>query len=607
VLPPDSRSLLLDALRPPAGMVLDRAVATTFTLDLTTTLTVPLAFVGFALSATPDPIAVMEAVQVTAGRLDVFCQAGMVTAERWPSDLVALLEGVIHEVPRPRPGHLFHPKLWVVRYADADGALAYRCLVLSRNLTPDCSWDVMLRLDSDPSRNRINQGNDGLVRLIGALPALTGQRLAAERAAAVAELADELRRVWWELPDGVDEISFVPFGVPGMRKPRTGELFAGYRHLLMAPFVTAGGLELLLGDSTSTEVSVIARAEELDRLPTGALEDVSVYAINPLAGLAEPGDDTVENRVDPGRLFGAVHAKVYVVESGRRARVFVGSANATDAAFGGNVEALCQLSGSIPKLGVATMLSDDAPFRALLEEYTPPTLPAADAEADAARQLEAFLVDIAEISFVVHADEANAGWTVRITSRRPVPFPPAGLSVGLTVAPYNRAAEAAALVPGDVVFVELGARPAVELTPFLLLAGLAVVNRQRVERRVVVMASLENAPIARLEEILIRQVDTPEKFLRLLALLLGFGSGRLPTPSPDGQGLGGSWSAGVPSGIFELLVRALAVQPDAIDRLAGIVERLRTTDLGAQVLPPAWDEVWSAVSGARRLIGVEGS
>ena len=34
VLAPDNRALLLDALRPAPGQTLDRAVATTFTLDL---------------------------------------------------------------------------------------------------------------------------------------------------------------------------------------------------------------------------------------------------------------------------------------------------------------------------------------------------------------------------------------------------------------------------------------------------------------------------------------------------------------------------------------------------------------------------------------------
>ena len=98
MLAPDSRALLLDALRPPSGHSLDRAVATTFTLDLETALMVPLAFAGFRFEEQPDPVEVMEALRGMGERFDIFCQAGAISAGSWPSDLVALLENVIREV-----------------------------------------------------------------------------------------------------------------------------------------------------------------------------------------------------------------------------------------------------------------------------------------------------------------------------------------------------------------------------------------------------------------------------------------------------------------------------------------------------------------------------
>ena len=147
MLAPNNRALLLDALRPAQGQTLDRAVATTFTLDLTTALTVPLAFAGFRLDEQPDPIEVMEALRGVGERLDVFCQAGAINIGERTSDLFALLENVIHEVSRPRPHHVFHPKVWVLRYLDQLQEPFFRLLVLSRNLTADRSWDTMLRLE----------------------------------------------------------------------------------------------------------------------------------------------------------------------------------------------------------------------------------------------------------------------------------------------------------------------------------------------------------------------------------------------------------------------------------------------------------------------------
>ena len=56
MLAPDNRTLLLDVLRPPAGHTLDRAIGTTFTLDLSTALIVPLAFAGFQLDDSRIPL-----------------------------------------------------------------------------------------------------------------------------------------------------------------------------------------------------------------------------------------------------------------------------------------------------------------------------------------------------------------------------------------------------------------------------------------------------------------------------------------------------------------------------------------------------------------------
>lgn len=128
MLAPDDRAVLLDLLRPPPDMKLDVAVATTFTLDLEAALVAPLAFVAFDVAGPGDPIAVLEAVRSVASRLTVFCQAGETRAPHTASDLFAFLEPVVHEVRRPRTGHLFHPKLWLLRYVGVDDSESIRML-----------------------------------------------------------------------------------------------------------------------------------------------------------------------------------------------------------------------------------------------------------------------------------------------------------------------------------------------------------------------------------------------------------------------------------------------------------------------------------------------
>ncbi len=87
MLEAEDRQLLLDALRPPAGYALDRAVGTTYSLDLMSLLVAPLAFALFDREASDgrlvaDPIALLEAVRRNADRIDIFCQAGQIAVPR---------------------------------------------------------------------------------------------------------------------------------------------------------------------------------------------------------------------------------------------------------------------------------------------------------------------------------------------------------------------------------------------------------------------------------------------------------------------------------------------------------------------------------------------
>ena len=147
MLEPESRRLLLDALRPPVGYELDRAVGTTFTLDLISLLAAPLGFAMFDRESADgrlvcDPMALLQSVRRYADRIDIFCQAGKIAVPPQHRALLTYLESSVHEVrPRRHPDAIFHPKVWAIRYRrtgeppQAEGHVIYRILCLSRNLT----------------------------------------------------------------------------------------------------------------------------------------------------------------------------------------------------------------------------------------------------------------------------------------------------------------------------------------------------------------------------------------------------------------------------------------------------------------------------------------
>jgi len=109
VLDPRSRQLLRDVLRPPAAFELDRAVMTTYSLDLMTLLTVPLAFTFFQMKdqngpLAADPLALFEALRQHSRRLTVFCQAGQIHLPKNVQLLLGYVEGSVFEVTAPKEG-----------------------------------------------------------------------------------------------------------------------------------------------------------------------------------------------------------------------------------------------------------------------------------------------------------------------------------------------------------------------------------------------------------------------------------------------------------------------------------------------------------------------
>src|SRR3954451_19723924 len=147
MLAPTDRRLLLDVLAPPEGYALDEAIGTTYTLDLLALLRVPLAAPALPWSdrqggPVENPFALLSALRRNASRISLYCHAGATSVPARHVGLLAFLEDAVHPVTPPRRGGVFHPKLWLLRFDPDDPRepVAYRLLVLSRNLTFDRSW-----------------------------------------------------------------------------------------------------------------------------------------------------------------------------------------------------------------------------------------------------------------------------------------------------------------------------------------------------------------------------------------------------------------------------------------------------------------------------------
>lgn len=572
-------------------------MATTFTLDLPMALVAPLAFASYDMRTRQDPIAMLEAVRGCAGRVDIFCQAGQINVPGQASDLMAFLEPMLYPVRRPRGSHLFHPKVWFLRFTADDEPDAYRLVCSTRNLAASHAWDAAITLNGRIGRT--DARNKPLAAFLRRLPGCAVRGMDPQRLARVEDLAARAARIRWDLPEHVRDYAFHAFGVPRLEPTAR---FDGYRHLVVSPFLDEAGLQHVTDGNR--DAYVVSRPEELDRLEPDVLDrlapgdDHAVFALDPLAGLGpdEAGHDTATGPNTDSRS--GLHAKITIVERARRAHVMIGSANATSAAYGGNVEFVTELVAGATKLGVAAMMAGDStdgeqpPFRAMLQPYTRSDISQPD-EDDERRRLENHLRALAETVFATNVVPDGNTYSLQLRSERPVPLrADHTLDLELLTRPghAHRLAEAG---PCDLVFEGV---PLADVTPFV---ALHLTGPDGTTLGTIVHSRLLHDPPERLDTVLARQVDTPEKFLRFVSLLLGLADPDALWAQGFAAGQIGAGSGAVVrprTALLELVLHALADRPEALRDLDGLVGRLRHTDTGRSTLPDGFEELWDAVT-----------
>lgn len=611
MLDPQGRRHLMEALRPPEGYELDRAVGTTYTLDLLALLTAPLAFTIFDWEDDDgrpgaDPLALLETMRRHADHIAMFCQAGQISIPQNRQRLFGYLEDSVFEVSTRKANGSFHPKVWALRFTAPEGPVLYRLLCLSRNLTFDRSWDTMLVLDGElTGRKNAFGSSNPLGDFFAALPGLAVRKVPERVRESVDIVHHELRRVRFEIPEGFDSLYFHPLGIGGApRWPFEGRVD---RMLVISPFVSDGTLERLTSEANATVL--VSRLESLETSKPERLEAFErVCVLNAMAEPEETGEESLENGATP---LSGLHAKLYVADAGRDARVWTGSANATTAAFERNVEFLVELTGKKGRCGIGKLLdqsSGELGFADLLQDYTPredSEGPDAEMErlaglADSVRRGLATAVLTAEVTSLPGEME-RFEIRLRFPEGSRLALPP---EVSARCWPITLPTSATALETGENMDILFGPLSFEALTSFFAFELTASAKDTEVARRFVLNVPLEGAPSDRRERIMRSLLDSQDKVLRLILFLLAEGGhdsheALLTTRKMlyGETGNNGAVHTGFP--LFEALVRALERDPARLDRIARLLDDLRKTPEGRQLVPDGLETIWEPLLTAR--------
>ena len=634
MLEPQSRRLLLESLSPPDGYELNCAVGTTFSLDLLALLSVPLAFTfsdweDSEGQPTDDNLALLESIKRHAGRISIFCQAGQISVPKKDQRLFAYLEQSVFEVTAKKKFGVFHPKIWLLRYTSKQRTdVRYRFICLSRNLTYDRSWDTVLVMDGvlQERKNayKVNHPLGDFIRSLPELTALTNRSVPEDVQRRIDLMQDEVRKVLFDLPSTLDEknravpfeeYSFWPIGLnqrpewpfDGTKDDDTSRR----RMLIISPFLKDGFLKRIT--KKRKDCILVSRADEAVQIPKSTCDLFNaLYTLSP-----EALPEEMETESDEQSELSGLHAKLFLMDDGHKARLWTGSANATNAAFPdpqkkedrdkGNIEFLVELVGPRSKFGIDQLLHKEkgsTTFSDMLEPFiAPDEVPEVDAvqkslehELDNARRLLACCV----LRAVVSADDVEGCYSIQLISSEPLI---GADDIVLRCWPVTFQEYLANLCSTSTgVITTFGGLTLDAITAFYAFEMTLERKGKKAKSRFVVKADLEGVPEGRFSCLLRSLLKNRNQVVQMLLMLLADqdipyfnvgGKSRVPGGGADTT----NGSAEIP--LLESLLRALDRDPEKIDRINALVNDLMATDEGLELLPEGFNAIWPAIWAAR--------
>ena len=588
-----------ELLRPPEGYRLDNAFTTTYSADLGTLLSIPVALV-YAQTLEGDlsgaRFQLLEGIKQFSGRVKVFHQKGKLHNPAKLNWLYAHLENALVPILLPDAFASFHPKLWVVRYTATDEIRAmpalFRVIVLSRNLTFDRSWDVAACIEGAPTAAPRRE-NQPLINFVQWLDAQTPSPTAWAR-----EFIAGLATVKFTPPAPFSRIAFHPIGTP---EAPANPVFArkASKALVISPFLHTDALAWLRANTGC--LFLFSNRDELEHMPPTSLRGLACHHLSERVIDGEFQDGATEGALVP--MQQNLHAKLFIFNESKGATWFLGSANATKAALTKNVEFMLELGGGTHATRVQsqlhTLIGDDKKNGAFVS-YEPSSAntldEASNARRQAIRRFEHALLQ-APITGKATRSANGAGFDLSLaldlTAVPPIP------DVKVTVQPFNiRAApKPVTLHPGRheaAIFANLSE---VELSRFLLFS-LALPEAPPQEFLLCIV--IGGLPEDRLENILRKLIDSREKFFDYLRFLLADDIEKedLLANDPLAHGTAdedsSDWHAALP--IFEQLLVTASRSPKKLKDIDDIIRHLaagESTDAG-RVIPPDFIAFWAA-------------
>lgn len=589
------RSSYLDILKPDLGYFVEYILGTTYSLELDTIL---MSSLSLCLSHSEDislqiadPVALLEGCRRLSEKSIILFESGQIHQPKKYNQLYYFIEQSLYSAKTPKGG-VFHPKVWFVKYKNDAGDIKYRFICLSRNMTFDTSWDFAFAINGDEGSVQSEEGR----QLSRFFKELQPDKLKEDQKKIYAEALEDIKRVHFDVPNKM-EMSFHPLGIKGSEPPFYASEYD--KQCIVSPFLR----RKFEKDQLAKENILISSSYELHKLEEESKNKFKeILVINDaLFDFKTNENEAVKELDDVGS---DLHAKMYFLEKGKNTELFLGSANATDAAFNQNVEFLVRLKGRTEQIGINQFLNSDEDFgfRTILKEYEKGNLTEKELDREKFDE-QVFKVKKALFSSSLKYEYAEDNGNFQINLK----FSPSSewekliknlaftVKVSLLSNPSNLHDLASETIFKSLVLGDLTS---------LFCFSVSISEFEYLPDTFTQKIDGAEFPKKRSDHVIRSSIDSMDKFIRFLYLILHGGevtvealSGVLDKGSQKGQG-----NSYLQIPLFEEILKSLARTPDKLTYIDKVIDGLKDAD--QKVIPDSFLELWGNVKRARESLNV---
>lgn len=584
-----------EVLMPPVGYKLERAIGTTYSLDLET-----LTAVSIALGLIEDtdselinnPISMLSALQKISDRIVVFCEAGQIKLPSKPNALCLTLEKMVVPVSVPFDKKInrfpaFHPKTWLLEYSNEDGEKQYRFVVMSRNMTFDHSWDVACALDGDTTSDG-EVGTEPIVDFLRFLRKQLNKDLInySRQYNDLSYMIKTIPQVRFHVENGFSECVIMPMGIgAGSYDMAANWLFTENFHelVVMSPFLTGSVIENFNDPAktlTGTTRTLITRRSELPKITGGKASNFDVYVmkddiIDGESSISDGEDEQSEQ--ESGKQD--IHAKIYVRRKYSTTDLFLGSMNASYAAINSNVEMMLRLRTKNSVLNGEKFLDDimgedregkKNPFELVIPEDM-------DASEDTSLQdqVEQRIKEICRVKMTATVESNDDRYDIRVAADID------DKQDGVVIRPLRSNKESVLMPEMDFNSLDM-----LQLSEFYV-ASVTIADCT-LER--VIMIPTSGIPEGRDAEIIKNVIKTRNQFIEYVAFILGDDYVQSFLENKKSSGGYGEWdqNSAMPA-VYEKMLKTSISDPDRLGEIQYITKAIEEEE----IIPPEFREMYS--------------